>query len=63
MESVVVSASRRTDSPAFHADWFCDRLQQGSMLWQKPFNRQTQWIGFDKTRVIVFWTGSNRPIC
>lgn len=36
----IVSASRRTDIPAFYADWFFDRLEKGYSLWTNPFNKQ-----------------------
>ncbi|MDR1659086.1 MAG: DUF1848 domain-containing protein, partial [Desulfovibrio sp.] len=33
---LVISASRRTDLPAFHADWFMDRLRRGHCVWTNP---------------------------
>ncbi|MFW5837970.1 MAG: DUF1848 family protein, partial [Desulfovibrionaceae bacterium] len=32
----IISASRRTDIPAFHADWFMRRLRQGFVLAPHP---------------------------
>lgn len=54
---VIVSASRATDIPAFHADWFMQRLRAGYVEWRNPFNaRQWQYITFAKTRAVVFWS-------
>lgn len=53
----VISASRATDIPAFHAKWFMDHLRAGSCEWQNPFNAcQRQLVNFSKTRAIVFWS-------
>ena len=60
---LVISASRATDIPAFHAKWFMDRLRAGYCLWQNPFNaRQRQYISFEKCAVIVFWTKNPAPL-
>lgn len=54
---VIISASRRTDLPAFHMDWFINKYKQGDMIWQNPFNpKQQKKICFDQTRLIVFWS-------
>jgi len=59
---VIVSASRRTDIPAFHAEWFVQRLQAGYAKWTNPFNGTPQYISFAKTRAIVFWSKDPRPM-
>lgn len=60
---VIVSASRSTDIPAFHADWFMDRLRKGYIKWVNPFNAaQPQYVAFDRTRVIVFWSKNPRSM-
>ncbi|MBD5627565.1 MAG: DUF1848 domain-containing protein [Desulfovibrio sp.] len=60
---LVISASRATDIPAFHARWFMERLRAGSCLWQNPFNaRQRQYISFEKCAVIVFWSKDPSPL-
>ncbi len=54
---LVISASRATDIPAFHARWFMQRLSAGYCLWQNAFNpRQKQYISFEKCRIFVFWS-------
>jgi hypothetical protein len=59
---VILSASRRTDIPAFHADWFIERLRAGHVKWTNPFNGKPQHVSFAKTRAVVFWTKNPRPI-
>jgi hypothetical protein len=59
---VIVSASRRTDIPAFHADWFIERLRAGHVKWMNPFSGRPQYVSFARTRAVVFWTKNPRPI-
>ena len=59
---IILSASRSTDLPAFHAKWFYNRLKKGYTVWINPFNRVKQYISFKNTRVIVFWTKNAGPI-
>ena len=59
---VIISASRSTDIPAFYSEWFLNRLNSGYAKWINPFNGQPQYISFDKTRVMVFWTKDAQPL-
>jgi DNA repair photolyase len=59
---VIISASRSTDIPGFHSEWFVNRLNEGYVKWINPFNRKAQYISFDKTRVIVFWSKNPQPL-
>jgi DNA repair photolyase len=59
---VIVSASRATDIPGFHAEWFIDAIDRGHVMWINPFNRRSQAVSFEKTRVIVFWTKNPEPL-
>ena len=59
---VIVSASRRTDIPAFHAEWLFARLRAGYAKWVNPFSGMPQFVSFAKTRAIVFWTKNPKPI-
>ena len=53
----IISASRRSDIPAFYSDWIIKLFKQGSMIWKNPFNPgQKKIIYLDNTRVIVFWS-------
>jgi DNA repair photolyase len=56
---MIISASRRTDIPAFYSDWFMNRLQEGFVLVKNPMNeRQLTRIDLrpESVECIVFWT-------
>ncbi|WP_084185343.1 DUF1848 domain-containing protein [Desulfonatronum thiodismutans] len=56
---MIISASRRTDIPAFYADWFINRLKAGYVLVRNPFNaNQVSKVLLHPSNVdcIVFWT-------
>jgi hypothetical protein len=56
-----VSASRSTDIPAFYGDWFMDRLRKGYVRWKNPFGGRDQYVSFQKTRLVVFWSKNPGP--
>jgi DNA repair photolyase len=58
---VIITASRSTDIPGLYGDWFVNRLQKGYVAWRNPFSGQIQYISFEKTRCIVFWTKNPAP--
>lgn len=61
---MIISASRRTDIPAFYADWFYNRLGEGYCTVFNPFNRnQVRYVSLkpEDVDVIVFWTRNTRP--
>jgi len=62
--AIVVSASRRTDIPAFFADWFWERLDAGFVEVANPWNnRQVRCVSLLPSDVacFVFWTRDARP--
>lgn len=62
---MIVSASRRTDIPAFYARWFVNRLRAGFCEVANPFNAaQVSRVSLVATDVdaIVFWTRDPRPL-
>ena len=59
---VVISASRATDLPAFHADWLMRSLEKGHVLWTNPFNGKSVPVSFACTRCFVFWTKNPKPL-
>lgn len=59
---VIVSASRRTDIPAFYADWFFERLAKGYSAWRNPYNGARSYVSFAKMRFIVFWSKNPLPL-
>ncbi len=62
---MIVSASRRTDIPAFYAQWLGERLGAGSCEVPNPFNpRQVSRVSLrpEEVDAIVFWTRHARPL-
>ena len=53
---LIISASRATDIPAFYADWFFRRLDEGYIRWRNPFSGQDSYVSFKNSRFIVFWS-------
>ncbi|HEX3030198.1 MAG TPA: DUF1848 domain-containing protein [Clostridia bacterium] len=56
---MIISASRRTDIPAFYSDWFFNRVKEGFAMVRNPMNpHQVSRISLDRASVdgIVFWT-------
>ena len=53
---VIVSASRSTDIPGFYYDWFLHRLKVGYSAWTNPFNGVRNYVSYQDTRLIVFWS-------
>lgn len=59
---VIISASRSTDIPAFHAKWFLNRFKKGYCIWYNPFNQKPTYVSFSRCKVVVFWTKNPEPI-
>ena len=62
---MILSASRRTDIPAFYAEWFFRRLREGSVCVRNPMNRhQVSRLSLSPEVVdcIVFWTKNPAPM-
>src|SRR5271157_5114936 len=60
----VISASRRTDIPGFHADWFIMRIRSGMVGVVSPFGRGISEISLvpEDVSAIIFWTKNAAPI-
>ncbi len=62
---MIISASRRTDIPAFYAAWLMGRLRAGYCVVSNPFNpAQQSRVGLtpQAVDVIVFWTRHPRHL-
>jgi hypothetical protein len=59
----VLSASRRTDIPAFYMDWFMDRIANGAFEVKNPYNAQIRHVAATAATVhtIVFWSKNFGP--
>jgi hypothetical protein len=62
---MIVSASRRTDIPAFYSKWFLNRVRAGWCLVPNPFNlNQSSRVALTASEVdaIVFWSRNPSPL-
>jgi hypothetical protein len=62
---MIISASRRTDIPAFYAEWMANRVRAGFCTLPNPFNRhQISRVSLrpEDVDVIVFWTRNPHPL-
>lgn len=62
---MILSVSRRTDIPAFYAEWFMERLRQKYVLVRNPFNIYSISripLSPENVDTVVFWTKNSKPI-
>jgi hypothetical protein len=62
---MIISASRRSDIPAFHFPWFLERMKAGFVDVTNPFNpRQIRRVSLVTADAdcVVFWTKDARPM-
>jgi hypothetical protein len=59
----IISASRRTDIPAWYTPWFLERIRQQTFAVTNPFNRRVRQIHVcpENTRTLVFWSKNFGP--
>lgn len=61
---MIISASRRTDIPAFYGEWFMNRIREGYFLRINPYNRNQQKkisLSLADVDAFVFWSKNPRP--
>lgn len=60
----IISASRRTDIPAFYSDWFLNRLTEGFCHVLHPYTRTWLRVSLNSEDVgaIVFWSKNYAPL-
>ena len=61
---MIISASYRTDIPAFYSEWFFARLRAGFCEVVQPFSRQRGTVDLRRSAVdgFVFWTRNFAPM-
>jgi hypothetical protein len=62
---VIISASRRTDIPAFYTEWFLNRVRAGFCLVRHPFRpERVSRVSLrpEDVDAIVFWSKNPRPL-
>jgi len=60
---IVISASRRTDIPAFYMHWMMEQIEKGVFEVINPYNRRVSHVPAtpDKVHTIVFWSKNFGP--
>lgn len=61
---MIISASRRTDIPAFYGEWLIRRLRDGFVVIPNPFNMHCfniQSLSPNEVEAIVFWSKNPLP--
>lgn len=60
---IIISASHRTDIPAFYMPWFMERIDHGFFETVNPFNQRKSFVPAtpDKVHSIVFWSKNFGP--
>ena len=63
VKKIVISASRRTDIPAFYMKWFMRRIDMGWFDVVNPYNKHVSIVpaGQDKVHTILFWSKNFGP--
>jgi len=62
---LIVSASRRTDIPAWFSEWFMNRVREGFVCVQNPFrpgHTRRYSLRPEDVDAIVFWSKNPRPL-
>ena len=60
----IISASRRSDIPAFYSRWFLRRLEEGYCDWVHPFTGKLERVSLlpEDCLAIVLWTRNPAPL-
>jgi len=60
----IISASRRSDIPAFYSRWLLRRLEEGYCEWVHPFTSRLERVSLraEDCLAIVFWTRNPAPL-
>ena len=65
MVIIIISASRRTDIPAFYSEWFMNRIRAGYFVKVNPYNtkqRKTVSLLPQDIEAFIFWTKNPLPL-
>jgi len=61
---MIISASRRTDIPAYFSEWFCNRVKEEFCYVRNPYSQKITRVSLTRedADVIVFWTKNAKPM-
>ena len=64
VQSRIISASRRTDIPAYYADWFMQQVEAGEVTYPNPMSFKPVRLSLRPEDVlfVVFWTRNPHPL-
>jgi len=64
IKSKILSASRRTDIPAFYSEWFIRRIREGWVVKYNPYNKQDSYVTIrpEEVAAIFFWSKNYLPL-
>ncbi|MDQ1266080.1 MAG: hypothetical protein QG635_1232, partial [Bacteroidota bacterium] len=62
--SKIISASRRTDIPAYYSDWFRRRLELGKTIYKNPISGKPVVLSLlpEDVSGFVFWSRNPKPL-
>lgn len=60
----IISVSRRSDIPAFHTDWFLEKLKEGCVEVTNPYSQKKTLVSLKPEDVgaFVFWSKNYAPL-
>lgn len=60
----IISVSRRTDIPAYYAEWFYNRLLKGYVYYPNPYSKKPIYTNLrpEFVQAFVFWTRNPYPL-
>jgi hypothetical protein len=60
----IISASRRTDIPAFYPEWFMKRIREGYARWVNPFSKTVHRASLlpEDVVAVAFWSKNYSPL-
>ncbi len=60
----ILSVSRRTDIPAYYADWLVGRMKKGFTVYPNPVSGKPVFISLEPkhVKILVFWTRNPGPL-
>lgn len=63
MARLIISASRRTDIPAFYGNWFWEKIKQNKVNFRNPFSGKISEVSLklEDVGAIIFWTKNCIP--
>lgn len=64
MKKIIISASRRTDIPAYYSNWLIKRIKSGYLYYPNPFSQKPVFVDLrpEAVKAFIFWTRNPNPL-